>query len=80
MEKCLKDVREATSRANPWGVFGDPHGGNEDIKDAKIRSASERRNSLASEKGHITHAKRYQVPRGMDNSRKEIRRWSGCID
>ena len=46
MEKCLKDVREATPRVNPWGVLGDPHGGNEDIKDAKIRSASERRNSL----------------------------------
>ena len=37
MEKCLKDVREATPRVNPWGVLGDPHGGNEDIKDAKIR-------------------------------------------
>ena len=80
MGKCLKDVREATPKAGLWGLLGDPHGGNEDIKDAKIGSMSERRNSLASKRGHIKHAKQYQVPRGMDNSRKEIRRWSGCAD
>ena len=80
MGKCLKDVREATPKAGLWGLLGDPHGGNEDIKDAKIGSMSERRNSLASKRGHIKHAKQYQAPRGMDNSRKEIRRWSGCTD
>ena len=78
--KCLKDIREVTPRADPWDLLGDPHGGNEDIKDVKIGSASERRNSLASERGYIKHAERYQTPRGMENSRKEIRWWSGCAD
>ena len=53
MGKCLKDVREATLRADPWGLLGDPHDRNEDIKDAKIGNVSERRNSLASDRGHI---------------------------
>ena len=76
-EKCLKDIWEVTPRVNSWGLLGDPHGRNEDIKDTKIGSASERRNSLVSERGHIKHVERYQAPRGMDNSRKETRRWSG---
>ena len=29
--KCLKDVREATLKADLWGLLGDPHGGKEDI-------------------------------------------------
>ena len=57
IEKCLKDVWEAMPRADLWGLLGDPHGGNKDIKDAKIGSASKRRNSLASERCHIKHAK-----------------------
>ena len=73
-EKCLKDVQEATPRADPWGLLGDPHSGNEDKKDARIGSANKKRNSLASERSHIKHAEQYQVPRGMDNSRKETRR------
>ena len=80
MKKCLKDVWEAKPRVDPWGLLEDPHGGNEDIKDTKIGSASERRNSLASKRGCIKHPERYQAPRGMDNSRKETRRWSGCTN
>ena len=53
--KCLKDVREAMLKADLWGLLGDPHGGKEDIKDMKTRSVNERRNSLASERGHIKH-------------------------
>ena len=46
MGKCLKDVREATPRVNLWGLLRTPHGGREDRSDVRIRSASERRNSL----------------------------------
>ena len=35
-EKCLKDVRKAMPRADPWGLLGVPRGGNKDKKDAKI--------------------------------------------
>ena len=63
-----------------WGLFGDPHGANEDIKDMKTGSVSEKRNGLASEKGHIKHTEQYQAPRGIDNSRREIRRWNGYAD
>ena len=59
MGKCLKVVREATLRADPWGLLGDPHDRNEDIKDAKTGSMSERRNNLTSEKGHIKHTEQY---------------------
>ena len=59
MGKCLKDVREATPKAGLWGLLGDPHGGNEDIKDVKIGSISKRRNSLASEMSHIKHTEQY---------------------
>ena len=69
----MKEVREATSRTDPWGLLGDPHGGNEDKKDAKIGSTSEKRINLASEKVHIKHAEQYLAPQGMDNSKKEIR-------
>ena len=62
------------------GLLGGPHGGNEGKKDTKTGSASERRNNLALERGHIKHTKRYQVPQGMDRSRKETMRWSGCVD
>ena len=57
-----------------------PHGGNEDGKDVKTGSVSERRNNLASERDHIKHSKRYQAPRGMDGSRKGIERLSGYVD
>ena len=67
-------------RADPLDLLGDPHGGNKGKKDPKIGSTSNRRNNLISERGHIRHSKRYQVPQGMDNSRKETRRWSGCVD
>lgn len=42
-------------------------------KDAKTGKASEKRNNLASERGHSKHAERYQVPQGMDSSSKETR-------
>ena len=57
--KCLKDIREATPKVDLWGLLGDPHGENEGIKNAKIGSVSERRNSLASKMGHIKHAEQY---------------------
>ena len=60
--KCLKDVREATPEADMWGFLRDPYGRNEDIKDTKIGSVSERRSNLALERGHIKHAEQYQVP------------------
>ena len=44
------------------GLLGDPHGRNEGKKDAKIGSASKRRNNLVSERGHVKHFERYQVP------------------
>ena len=59
MGKCLKDVQEATLKADLWGLLGDPHGGNKDIKDAKTESMSERRNNLTSERGHIKHTEQY---------------------
>ena len=55
----MKEVREATPRTNPWGLLGDPHGGNEDKNDAKIGSTSKKRINLASEKVHIKHAEQY---------------------
>ena len=73
-EKCLKDVREAMPRADPWDLLGDPRDGNKDKKDAKIGSVRRRRNSLALERGHIKHTERYQALRGTDNLRKEIRK------
>ena len=78
--KCLKDVRETTLRADPLGPLRGPHGGNEDKKDVKIGSVSERRNNLVSERGHIRHSERYQAPWGMYSSRKETGRLSGCVD
>ena len=70
MGKCLKDVREATLRADPWGLLGDPHDRNEDIKDAKIGNVSERRNSLASDRGHI---KRRTISRASGHGQFEER-------
>ena len=52
-EKCLKDVQEAMPGADSWGLLKDPHGGNEGKKDMKTGSTSEKKNSLASERGHI---------------------------
>ena len=63
---------------DPSGLLGDPHGGNEGKKDAKIGSS--RRNNMVSKRGHIRHSKQYQAPQGRDNSRRETRRWSGCVD
>ena len=62
------------------GPFEGPHGRNKDKKDVKTGSASEMRNSLASERGHIKHSKWYQVPRGMDSLRKETGRLNSCVD
>ena len=67
-------------RVDPSGLLEDPHGENEGKKDAKTGSTSNRRNNLVSERGHIKHSEQYQVPQGMDSSRKETRRWSGCVD
>ena len=63
-----------------WGLLRDPRGGSGDIRDMRIGSVSKKRKSLASKRGHIRYTKRYQVPRGRGNSRREIRRWSGCVD
>ena len=57
-------------KADLWGLLENPLGEREDLKDARIGSASEKRNSLASERGHIKYTEQYQVPQGMDNSRK----------
>ena len=67
-------------RADPLGPLGDPHGRNEDRKDVKTGSASEKRNNLAPERGHIKHFKRYQAPRSTNNTRKGIGRLSGYVD
>ena len=76
----MKDVRETTLRADPLGLLGGPHDENEGKKDVKTRSESEKRNNLGSDRDHIKHSERYQAPRDMDSSRKEIEKWSGCID
>ena len=55
----MKDVREAMLKADLWGLLKNPLGKREDIKDARIGSASEKRNSLASEKGYIKHTEQY---------------------
>ena len=55
MGKCLKDVREATLKVDLWGLLGNPPGKREDIKDVRIGSMSEKRNSMALEMGHIKH-------------------------
>ena len=68
------------SKADPLGLFGGPYGGNGDKKDVKTGSASERRNNLASKRGHIKHSKWYQVPQGMDGSRKGSGRLSYYAD
>ena len=55
MGKCLKDVREAMLKVDLWGLLGNPPGERENIKDVRIRSMNEKRNSLALEVGHIKH-------------------------
>ena len=72
--KCLKGIQETTPRTDPLGLLEGPHGENEGKKDAKTGSASEKRNNLASKKGHSKLAKRYQVPQGMDSSSKKTKR------
>ena len=76
----MKDVREAMLKANLWGFLGNPPNEREDIKDVRIESVIEKRNSLASERGHIKHTEQYQVPRGLGNSTREISSWSSCAD
>ena len=56
-----------------WGFLGDLLGEREDIKDARIGSVSERRNSLTLKRGHIKHTKQYQVLRGTGNLMREMR-------
>ena len=63
-----------------WGLLRDLLGEREDIKDARIGSVSERRNSLALEKGHIKHIEQYQVLRSTSNLTREMRSWSGYAD
>ena len=43
MGKCMKDIREATLRVDLWGLLENPHGGREDKKDVRIRSARVKR-------------------------------------
>ena len=63
----MKDIREAMLKADLWDLLENPLGERKDIKDERIGSASEKRNSLASEKGYIKHTEQYQVPRGTGN-------------
>ena len=67
-------------RAEPLGPLGGPYGKNEDRKDTKTGSASERRNNLASERRHIKHFKRYQAPWGMNDTRKGTGRLNDYAD
>ena len=67
-------------KADLPGPLGGPHGGSKDKKDVKTGSESERRNNLASEKDRIKHSKRYQAPRGMNNTRKGTKRLSDYVD
>ena len=46
-------------RAYLWGLLRNPPGGREDIKDVRIGSVREKRNSLALEMGHIKHTEEY---------------------
>ena len=55
--KCQKDVRKIVPRAYLLGSLKGPHGGNEDRKDVKTGSASERRNNLVLERGYVKHFK-----------------------
>ena len=80
MGKCLKDVQEATLKADLWGLLKNPHSGREDKKDVRIGSVSEKRKSLASGRGHIKLTEQYQVPRDMGSLTREIRSWSSCVD
>ena len=57
--KMLEGRSGDNAKSGSVGSSWDPRGGNEDRKDVKIGSASERRNNLAREKGHIKHFKRY---------------------
>ena len=41
--------------ADLLGLLGGPHGANKGKKDVETRSASEKRNNLASERGYIKH-------------------------
>ena len=68
------------SRADPLGPLKGPYDGNKDRRDVKTGNASERRNNLALERGHIKHFKRYQVPQGMNSTRKGTRRLSDYVD
>ena len=47
----------------------------EDLKDVRIGRVSEKRNSLASERGHNKHTEQYQVLRGTGNLSREMRSW-----
>ena len=49
-------------RTDLLGLLGDPHGENEGKKEAKTGNASNKKNDLVSERGHIRHSERYQVP------------------
>jgi len=68
------------SKVIRWGLLGDQLGEREDIKDVRIGSGSEKRNSLASERGHIKHTEQYQVLRGTTSLTREMRSWSGYAD
>ena len=61
--KCPRDVWEGVSRVVPWDLLGDPRGGKEDRKGARIGSACEERKSLAWEKGRIRPVERCRVSR-----------------
>ena len=69
----MKDVREATLKADLWGLLKNLHGGREDKKEVRIGSASEKRKSMASGRGHIKLTEQCQVPRDMGSLMREIR-------
>ena len=63
-----------------WGLLGDLLGEREDIKDLRIGSVSEKRNSLALERGYIKHIEHCLVLWGIGNLLREMRSLSGCTD
>ena len=67
-------------RAVPWDLFGDPRGGKEDRKGARIESACKERKSLAWEKGRIRPAEQCWVSRDTGSLMIETESWSGCVD
>ena len=67
-------------RAQSGDLLGDPHGGREDRKGARIGSACEERKSLAWEEGRIRPAEWCRVSRDIGSMIIETESWSGCAN